>query len=288
VVEKSDDAIFLLFSDEFLNSTFWQKVPPIMVKSIPQKLKNGANAILKGSNQGGQIPLITTYSKGSINSIYMGGEGYWRWFFTLSQYSELVPAYQKLLSNMVYYLSNTAKLEPLTIKTNKRIVQLGEKIVVRINLYDTDFEAIIDGNAELDVSWKREHFKVDVNSDSSGNYLAEFYPPGDGKYILTAKGSVAGTFVGEKKISLEVVPVEKEFLSTTQNVEFLRSLARESNGQYFDISVDSDSILSALSMKAVTEIRDKTIELWYKPFMVILIIVLITLEWIIRRKYRLL
>ncbi len=285
-----NDPLLILFTDSYLNERFWQKLPPIKVQYIPQKGKPGARDILWGLKGVTKIPLINVYAKGRYRSLYINGDGYWRWYFTLTAYPDIVQGYQKLLSNLVYWSSNAAKLQQVTMDTenSKRVFNLGEKIRLNINLYDADFEPLTNGNVELGVVWNKQSFNVEVNNDSSGIYSAEFYPPGDGKYTITARGFSAGAEVGKTKFSVEVIPMEKEFLSSSQNAEFLKTLAKNSGGMYFDLSVNADSLKKALSVRSFTKIDEKNIELWYKPLIVILIIIIITLEWIIRRKYRLL
>ena len=289
-VLNSTDPLLILYTESFLNNKFWQKLPPVNLQYLLRDFKPGAKNILYGLNGITKSPLISTYKKGRFRSVYFNGDGYWRWYFTLTQYADIESGYQKLLTNLVYWASNAAKLQRITLDTEngKRVFRLGEKIRLNINLYDADFEPITNGNIELGVIWNKQTFNVDVVNDSSGIYRAEFYPPGDGKYRLTTRGFSGGVEVGSAKLSLEVIPVEKEFLSASQNAAFLKTLAENSGGIYFNLPVNPDTLQKVMSVQSFTKINEKNIELWYKPIIVILIILIITLEWIIRRKYRLL
>ena len=289
-VINSTDPLLILYTDSFLNDKFWQKIPPVNLKYHLQEFKSGSKNILYGLNGISKVPLINTYAKGRFRSVYFSGDGYWRWYFTLTPYADIESGYQKLLTNLVYWASNAAKLQRISIDTEngKRVFKLGEKIRLNINLYDADFEPITNGNIELGIMWNKQSFNVDVTNDSMGIYTAEFYPPGDGKYQLNVHGFSGGAEVGKAKLSLEVVPVEKEFLSASQNAAFLKTLAQSSGGLYFDQSVNPDTLKKAMRVKSFNKIDEQNVELWYKPVIVILIILIITLEWIIRRKYRLL
>ncbi len=287
-VSNFTDPLLNLFTNTYLNNEFWQKIPPLNIQYIPESKKKRAKTILSGLINEKEIPVITILNQGKNRTAYMNGEGYWRWYFTLKNYPDLISGYKKLLSNLVYWVSNTSKLNQVTLHSDRRIFKLGEKIRLRINLYDSNFDPLTTGNVEMNISWNKQSFNVDAVNDSSGNYLAEFYPPGEGKYIINARGYSGGLLLGQVRLILEVIPVEKEFLTTSQNVEFLKNIAKRSGGTYFNNTVESDSLLNQLQIKPSTEIKENNIDLWYKPVLLIIIIILITLEWILRKKNRLL
>jgi hypothetical protein len=135
----------------------------------------------------------------------------------------------------------------------------------------------------LEAEWEEQRFQLDVRSDSAGNYSAEFWPPGTGSFTIEGRGSRNGMLFGSDQLKIEVIPFDNEFVRLGQDTDFLIRLANRYNGTH----VNHDNInplVEAVSDKSRFVTEEQEIEIWYRPAMLFLILILITLEWIIRKR----
>jgi len=275
--------ILLLFDKQDLNNRFWSKVPPLDIYFSGGKLKSNAIEILSGIVGKQVVPIILGNESKTLRSMVLNGEGFWKWYFLFQDEKELLPGYSRLLNYMIRWVSDKAKIKPVVLETNNRVVNLGEKIIINGYIYDANFNPVYDGNLLVQAEWNNQEFNLESTNDSSGNYLIEFIPPGEGKYNINARGFKEDVELGIDRLEIEVVPIEKEFIRVEQNVDFLKRLAEMSDGYYVNSS-NLDSLKDALLIEEEIKFSDRIYEVWYEPIILGLILLLITVEWIMRKR----
>jgi hypothetical protein len=85
------------------------------------------------------------------------------------------------------------------------------------------------------------------------------------------------------------VPVELpnlEFERPTQDLATLQSIAKASGGEVYDLA-DASKLIDAFKIKRVARTLEDRQEIWNAPMVFSLILGAIFLEWILRKKYRL-
>ena len=190
---------------------------------------------------------------------------------------------QSFLINLLRWANDRAKLKPVILKSEKNVVNLGEPVQLTGYIYDAAFQPVKDGDLIVNANWNQQEFSIEAVNDSTGNYLIEFVPPGEGKYTIKAKGFREGIELGNDQMEIEVIPIEKEFIHIDQNVDFLQKLAGMGNGFYVDAS-QIDSLASALNEPDRVILKDRVIDIWYHPVLLTLISLLISVEWILRKR----
>lgn len=275
--------ILQIFDDPGLHDTFWSQVPPMEAMIELNKDQVGMSVIVMATRSNREIPLIMEYNSGNVKTLLFNGHAFWKWHFYLQNNETLSGGYERLLSNAVRLIAYQEKLRPLMIKSHKHVINLGEKIRISANMYDVANNPIRDGSLVLEAEWQDQRFELEVENDSSGNYFAEFWPPGAGKYRITGRARRNNVPVGTDQLDFEVIPYDKEYLKTRQNAAFLKQLASRMGGRYFT-SDDMTRLAEALDVPPKRVRTDREVEIWYKPAMLLAIIFLITMEWIIRKR----
>ncbi len=275
--------VLQIFDDPGLHDTFWSQVPPMEAIIELNKEQDGTSVIVMATRSNREIPLIMEYNSGNGKALLFNGHAFWKWHFYLQNNETLSGGYERLLSNAVRRIAYQEKLRPLMIKSHKRMINLGEKIRISANMYDVANNPIRDGSLVLEAEWQDQRFELEVENDSSGNYFAEFWPPGAGKYRITGSARRNNVPVGTDQLDFEVIPYDKEYLKTRQNAAFLKQLASRMGGRYFT-SDDISRLAEVLDVPPKRVRSDRELEIWYKPAMLLAIIFLITMEWVIRKR----
>ena len=282
-LSSSINPLLYVFDEKELNQEFWLKVPPITMDYSGGKIKNNVRELLTGSGSRNSFPVILMNEQQNYRSVSFNGEGFWKWHFLLQDNHRIAIGYQKFLVGLLRWVNDRNKLKPVMVVSEKNVVNLGEPIQLTGYIYDASFQPVKDGELVVNANWDQQTFSLETVNDSSGNYLINFTPPGEGKYTITAKGFREGVELGSDKIEIEVIPIEKEFIHIDQNVSFLKKLADMGNGFYVNAST-IDSLKSALIKPDKVILKDRIIDIWYHPVLLTIIIVLISAEWIIRKR----
>jgi len=276
-----------LFDDFILNERYWQKIPPLNFYFTIPLLKKGARTLLSARTVSGDFPLLIARRYRGKRFFTFLGQGFWKWHFLLQDEPDLQTGYQTLLTRLIRQTASKSGLKRVELQAEVRSTHPGQAVKLQGYLYDADFKALPHGEMVIRARWKGQQFDLPLRSDSlSGRFEARFIPPGTGRFELTASGYRNGTLLGRDSLTLEVLPFEKEFLQSGQNVPFLKKLAARGNGFYIS-SQGLDSLTSVLKAGGSFEKKEKDIALWYQSWLLILIISLVSIEWILRKVWRL-
>jgi len=119
---------------------------------------------------------------------------------------------------------------------------------------------------------------------AGGRYAAAFSPEQPGLYRVRAEARRGTASLGVADRWMYVGGTDREFADPRLNEGFLRRISRNSGGRYVraaDASNVPGWLRSAVPQNAAPERRD----LWHEPWAFALIVVLLSTEWILRRRW---
>lgn len=281
--EMSVNPILFLFDRQENLRRYWNKLPPVDVHFSLSQPKTNTRTLLSAAGDSEPIPLLALADKPRQRMVLFNGEGFWKWYFLLQNEEELVDGYAILLNHLVRWGSDQSKIKPVALESRQATTTPGNEITIRATLFDANYQPLKDGQLVVQALWNEQEFTLQALPDSAGNFQINFLPPGEGKFVITARGFKDGIEIGSDRLEIEVIPTDKEFIRVSQNRDFLNRLAVMSNGLYVD-AADLDSLRRFLSLEPEPMFLERIFDIWYKPFLLILILVLITMEWILRKR----
>ena len=196
------------------------------------------------------------------------------------QYSD---AWKKILNNFANRLCRTGSNRNVIISTDRSAYEIGESVSVNIQVYDASFQPVDDAAVQVTVTGGNSEFELESSALGKGLYRGEFVPGQRGKLNITATANRNDVKLGQAKKDIVVTGLNTEFRSISQNAVFLRRLAQQTGGKYFD-ETQADSLINYLQLTTTIENRKQSIELWNKLSVLILIIALFSIEWFLRKK----
>ena len=230
-------------------------------------------------------PLMTIFDRGDNKAAVLYGEGIWRW--KLSEYNR----YQ---DNLVFDEFWGKLLQLLTVKKNTDKLRIfppylaseRSDIVFRAEFYNDAFQQITTPEISFQLN------------DETGEKIATYtFLPQQSDYRLNLGKLKAGvykwvsksTFLGvkyEKKGELIVTPSTLESLSLTSNFGLMNEIAAQSNGKMFTLNEWNSLYTEIDSREDLTSVNYQELNfnnlIDYK-WIFLLIIILFSAEWIIRR-----
>ncbi len=273
---------FIGSSAEQLNK--WKSLPPISLNRT-KITPNIESQILLVDNTINE-PILFTNSGNSINSIVLTAANFWKWKLQPSEKN--IELFDNLLINSIKWLSLQHKSDKLSLSTQKKSFNLGEKVVFSANYYSDTFDPISDANIEVELGNENQKQKISLQSLGNGLYEAEYIPNISGYYKYK---SVINNIVNQddSKGSFLVEPIELELVQTQSNRELLRELSQSTSGKYYDIN-NFESLLSELVKEKNEQIHynstDNELRLSFMNLILLSIVLLFSAEWILRKMLR--
>jgi len=279
--------VLSIFEDSEKEMKFWNIIPPIQYPysniafDPPAKILLQTGSLLN-NNQSGEPVLMTNESNGKKGALLLGS-GFWRWHFLLSEDKEYKNSWQLMLKNLIRWLDTGTVNKNVVLSASKNKYQVGDNIVLNTQVYDGSFKSVNDGLIRTTVVGPETSFEIESKYFDSGRYEGSFVPLAPGKYRIKSKAWRNNIELGEDDLELIVTTINREFLNTKQNYRFLKRLAEKSGGKYFD-EKDASHLINSLNLKPEIRRESETVELWNRLPFLLIIIVLLCLEWFIRKR----
>ena len=266
----------------------WSALPPITAAAPLTMTDTRALVLARAATTSPSAPgaplMVTGIRGGKI--IMMPFSGMWRWRLMLAGAGRDAGFYDAFVLGVLRWLTTAEDLSPLVVSTNAPRYLGGEEVVFDARLYDA-VSAPIEG---ADV-W------ITVDSDPRTRRRMEETKPG--LYSDTARGFTPGihrysveAFTGAQRYAeargafiTDAQTIEK--IDTSPDHATMASLAGQTGGLSVTAS-GVDSIRAAITPRISSERTESERNLTLHPLIPLAIIVFLTVEWILRKKWGLL
>jgi hypothetical protein len=261
----------------------WRSLPPLTSAAIVKETPGKGVVLATASPASGKsspMPAIITgkYGKGKI--VAMPVSGIWRWQLMLEGAGMDEGFYRGFVKGLANWLINENEETPLTVKTDYSSYLSGQEINLEARLFDSVYSPV--SGAEIMVKTNASGIRTVLDESKPDIYTGKIggLPPGEYSYIAAAflKGKKYTETTG--KILVENYSVE--MVNTEPDNALLKKIAEVSGG--INVSPSGiDSLTAVLSPKTITERLEKTWDFRMNPFFLAFIILLLAVEWGIRK-----
>ncbi|NOX96700.1 MAG: VWA domain-containing protein [Nitrospirae bacterium] len=281
------------------SSKGWENLPALSGGNIVDSAKPGATVLATypyRKNRNGKLIVMAVQNYGQGKTVAITTDSTWRWTFSGRGGDE----YSRFWSQLFRWLYPEKKEKEkegklVQVITDRDNYFSEDTIYITARVRDEDGRLIPDVQVSCLIDTpdgKEVQLKMNPNSSSATDsllgedYSLTFVPKKRGTYKITVKASRKEQLLGEDTLSLLVGDPSLEFRNTWLNERLLRRLATESRGRYYDLeTVDKLPDDIVVQGKVVTQVREK--KLWDSPWLFISFLVLLTLEWSIRKTQQL-
>ncbi|MFC1541334.1 hypothetical protein ACFL50_02655 [Candidatus Latescibacterota bacterium] len=268
------------------NEREWSILPPL-TSILPVSNVTSAGRILAETVPGaaGKIPLpvIVTGKYGSGKIVVMPVSGIWRWQLMMEGAGKGGGFFRSFVDGNVNWLTSEAESSPLNVKTDRTVYLGGQEINFEARLYDAVFSPV--GGAEVTIEIDNNPAsKIILSETQPSVYTGTLKSIDSGEHAFLSTAFLDGRLFAESTGSFTVQNFSLEHLDITVNRELMRSIAERNGG--INVSPSGiDSVLSRLETQIITERSESKHNIYLNPLMPLLIVLLFTVEWSIR-KYR--
>lgn len=229
-------------------------------------------------------PLMTFADLSGRKIGVIAGEGLWRWRLVNFSRRGNHNAFNEWLTKSIQYLALREQKDRFRVQTQNRWNE-NEEIEFSAELYNASFEPINTPEIELvisDVEGKQFPFTFSRTRNAYSMKAGSLAP---GNYTYTA-ATQWQTERLEARGAFSVLPLQVEFTNLVADHRLMNSVAERFGGEMFlpaDMGQIADIIRDRGDVKPVFYFEKSYLELIDLKYLFVLLIALLTAEWIFRR-----
>jgi uncharacterized membrane protein len=275
-----------LDSDDGVNRRLWSEMPTLQGIYVTGRPKPGASVLLEHPSlqyQNQAVPLLATQRYGSGRSMALTTASTWRWQMLMPSDDE---SHQRIWRQSLRWLAQDA-LERVTINFDRPFYNQGDTVNVSATVLDAEYQA--DNNASLYIQRTDPLGEVSDTAmawdiDEDGVYRSQFTADAEGiNRVLVDVASAAGTGIEtEKQAAFVVTPSLREYNNAGLDSGMLTRIAETSGGSYYNLP-QIGQLVDDIQHTPGAYSREVQEDLWDKPFLLGLLIALMSLDWMARR-----
>ena len=261
----------------------WDEVPPLAGSVSLGSPKPGASILaLVGRPGGGVAPLVAVQRYGGGRSMVFAGQAAWRWKMGLPAENRL---YESFWGQAIRWLTASAP-ERISVTTTPG-ASPGDLVELRVQLRGEEYQPVTDASPVVEVTTPDGDvltLSPILVDGSEGRYAAEFRVDTAGVYKVEAAAGGDDVQPGVAHNWVLVGGSDPEFSDPRLNGEVLRRVAAASNGQFLE-AADLSTLPALLLAGAPADAPPTTRDLWHGAWSFVLVVLVLTAEWSLRRKW---
>jgi uncharacterized membrane protein len=279
----ADSMIARLAEDPAQNAERWKSLPYMMNYQDPGRPKPGAAVLLNMNVNGRKMPLLVTQNYGRGRTALLATGGSWRWQMSMPLEDQSHEAFWRQL---VRWMVTETAGQIITSVPSQMLLDDG-RIQISADVRGKDYLPAGDARVEAHILGPEGIaaqvemapdpvtpgvFRADWNAEKPGSYVAE---------VIAKRGEEE---LGRDAQHFQRMDGVAENFHTEQNRPLLERLASQTNGRYWrpeELSRLPNEISYSEAGITVRETR----ELWDMPAVFLLLLLLRSSEWLLRRKW---
>ncbi len=270
----------------------WNILPPIFRLRGIFNATSGSIILAKVKYQNVETdePLIIANHLGNRKTVAVLCYGIWRWKLLTAPNKEFEVFFETFVNNVAQWLMAPVEEEFIKFKIAKNFYSEDETVEFSAQVYSENYSPISDADV-----------KVRILNQASGEPVNEFnleqigfglysgsinLSKGDYRYeaVVSRSGRDLKSFSGRFTVSES----EVEFLNTRMDARLLREIAQKTGGAFLTPNEIGDlhKFISSLpDFKPAVVERRKEYILWSRIEPLLIVIILLSIEWFLRKRY---
>ncbi|HZW30331.1 MAG TPA: VWA domain-containing protein, partial [Isosphaeraceae bacterium] len=290
--EGRGDPIFEFHPDPIRNRTILTSLPGMYWSFPVTRARPGATVLARHgdprmSNQHGRHVLLASQLYGPGRTVFLGFDSTYRWRYLSEDYFD---GFWARLVDRVGRNKALGGRFPFQVHLGKGVYRVGDRVSVGVRY--TDPAALAEAaelTAELEIAGlPPEPIRFEKVPDDPGLLTTSFPAQQAGAYslrIVPAATADLGSGVRVSTTTFRVEPPRREIDEPSLNRPLLAELARITGGRVFDLA-DVRRLDEAITMREVVRTLETRDELWDAPLLYSILVVSLTVEWVLRKLYR--
>jgi len=268
------------------NARLWNQLPPVYWVAKVSRAKPAAEVLVVDADPAretrfGKMPVVAAQQYGLGQVMFVGTDNTWRWRKNAGDF------YYTLIWGQIAQRISIQRLLGVSKRTqlsaDKQNYFTGDRVTIYARLYTgVGFDPVQESSVKANYwvknnpSGSRSEVTLRSVPDQAGMYRGEFIAPAAGLYSLAEESDP------QTVLDLAVAEPRFEFGETAMNEPLLKELASSTGGQYVR-EEDLHKLPNVISAKTERVQSPLEVELWASPLYFLLLLGVVTAEWILRK-----
>jgi hypothetical protein len=291
--EGRGDPVFEFNPDPIRNRAILTSLPGMYWSFPVTRARPGATVLARHGdprmqNQYGRHVLLASQLYGPGRSVFIGFDSTYRWRYLSEDY------FDGFWARIVDRVGRNKALGgrfPFQVHLGKDVYRVGERVSAGVRY--TDPAALAEAaelSAELEIAGQPpEPIRFEKAPDDPSLLTTSFPAQQAGAYslrVVPVSGADVGSAVRVSTTTFRVEPPKREVDEPSLNRSLLTELARITGGRVFDLA-EVGGLDDSIALREVTRTLETRDELWDAPLLYAIIILSLTVEWVLRKRFRL-
>ena len=278
----AESPITRILDDRATNIERWRKLPYLSDYQDPGAPKPGAT-VLAQMVAGRTMPLLVTQNYGRGKTAVLATSGTWRW-----QMSSALgdPSHDLFWQQLLRWLAADSPGPVAAAMPQQTLMDEGH-VQMTVVARDQEFTPAADAHVSAHVIGPGGmSAMVDLTPvpNTPGTFAMDWTAETPGSYVAEVTANRGTTELGKDVIAFRREDGVAENFHTEQNRELLEKLSDETGGRYWGQDELGRLAKEISYSEAGISVRD-TKELWDMPVVFLLLLGLISADWLLRRKW---
>jgi hypothetical protein len=273
-----------LSDNEQENAALWKQLPPLYWVSKVARPKPAAEVLLVDPDPAkesrfGKMPVIALQQYGLGQVMFVGTDNTWRWRKNVGDlyYTALWGQISQRVS--IQRLLGGSKRTQLT--TDRQNYLSGDRVSVYARLYSVGFDPVQESSVTAIYAIKggqsaQQQVTLRPVPEQPGLYRSEFIAGAPGNYEFYVDQDPA------TRLDFAVTEPKFELGETAMNEPLLRDIATLTGGVFFR-EENLQKLPETISQRTEKVRSPLEVELWSSPFYFLLLLSVVTAEWVLRK-----
>jgi uncharacterized membrane protein len=290
LARETTHPILKLSDNQGENIQIWAGMPELdgcnrLLRPKPDAIVLGVHPLIK--NEYGNLVIIAVWEKGKGRVMSVASNSTWRWRLQARARGGTGAHYEQFWHQAVHWLVKSPELKLIHLNTDKKTYAKGEEILLSVTVFDRYYRPSEQGRVYLELvepSGKKINLGSASPKDRRGEYGTNYLAEREGKYTFTATAWEGAKVLGRDTVSCNVAIPSLEWENAQLNEPLLRELADLTKGKYFHISnIKSEEIILP-EVRETQPVVKRVVAVWNNPSIFLLLCILLSIEWYIRRR----
>jgi uncharacterized membrane protein len=280
-----------LLPDSRSNEEAWRQMPPLTGYNEVRAARGETLVTATNNGSGAAVPLLTVGRFGKGRTLALMSDEAWRWNFVAAGNRDTPQHHLKLIRQSIRWLAQEPSFEQVQIRPIP-LAKPGEKTTISLRVLKDDFTPARQASVQLRVVGPDgEPMIIPASATAEeGEYYGEYTPVKEGAYRVEAEATLAGKSLGKAAAGFSVAYPFAENEDGLPRLDLLKEIAEVSAGEYFSIQDWNEKSLEVIAAKLEKHTPSSIIEqrqtkLWSTLWPFAIVLVLLSVEWWMRRKW---
>ncbi len=266
------------------------QLPPLLFTASRWQSSPDARVLAEASVGGVNVkePLLVVRSRNGIRTAALLGSGTWRWNNLPEDLAAGESWWPTLFDNLVHWLLAPENERRVRIAPVQQSFAGNESVRFAGQVFDESMQGVDQAAVVIEVvAADGTRYPHTMEGLGSGRYAIDIGTLPEGTYQYESRATRDDATLGADAGTFAVGAFMLEFRETTADVPLMRQIAARSGGAYLQAEQPQDLariLLEDSTFAALTTTQTREQALWQWPVIMVVVLCLLTAEWVLRKR----